>query len=111
MNGTLLYNEDSRLPGVFMKELDHIFTRLSKDDLLTRCLNGMTQNQNEAANEIWWSKCPKTKFCGARRVCIAVSETVAIFNTGAASKAMLMEMCAVTPGVNMLRALRQENIS
>lgn len=108
MNGTLLYNDGSRLPAAFMKEPDHIFTRLSKDDLLKRCLKG-TPNQNEAANGILWSKCPKTKFCGARRVRIAASETVAVFNTGAASKAVLMEMCGVTPGVNMLRALRQQD--
>ena len=65
--GTKLYNEDNRLPEVFMAELDPIFQRLSKDDLLNRCLKGITQNQNEAANGILWSKCPKTKFCGARR--------------------------------------------
>ena len=70
-DGTELYNEDNRLPEVFMAELHPIFQRLSKDDLLNRCLNGKTQNQNEAANGILWSKCPKTKFCGARRVRIA----------------------------------------
>jgi hypothetical protein len=61
---TQLYDEDNRLSEVFMDELDPILTRLSKDDLLIRCLKGITQNQNEAANGILWSKCPKTKFCG-----------------------------------------------
>ena len=66
--GTSLYNEDNHLSHVFMDQLQKIFTRLSNHDLLSRCLKGMTQNQNEAANGILWSKCPKTKFCGARRV-------------------------------------------
>ena len=34
---TKTYKEDNRLPDVFMKELDPIFTRLSKDELLSRC--------------------------------------------------------------------------
>ncbi|CAB3995288.1 Hypothetical predicted protein [Paramuricea clavata] len=71
-DGTKLYNEDNQLPEVFMKQLDPLFTRLSNDDLLRRCFKGMTQNRNEAANGVFWSKCPKTKFCGARRVGIAV---------------------------------------
>ena len=86
-----------------MDELDPIFTRLSKDDLLNRCLKGITQNQNEAANGILWSKCPKTKFCGVRRVCvpIAACETITLFNTGAASKAVTLDLCGVTPGVSL----------
>jgi hypothetical protein len=63
-NDTSTYNEDNRLPDLFMKELEPIFSRLSKGDLLNRCLKGMTQNQNEAANGMLWSRCPKTKFCG-----------------------------------------------
>ena len=91
-----------------MEELNPIFTRLSKDDLLSRCLQGLTQNQNESVNGQLWSRCPKTKFCGVRRVCIAVCET--IFNTGAASKAV-MDSCGVTPGSNMMRSLRQQDKS
>ena len=91
-DGTSLYDEDNRLPEVFMEQLDPIFTRLSKDELLSRCLKGMTQNQNESANGVLWFKCPKTKFCGARRVRIAVCETIAAFNTGAASKAVVMNL-------------------
>ena len=41
-DGITSYNEDNRLPEVFMGELDSVFTRLSKEDLLNRCLIGMT---------------------------------------------------------------------
>ena len=67
------------------------------------------QNQNEVANGMLWSKCPKTKFCGARRVRIAACETIAVFNTGAASKAVVMNLCGVTPGVQTMRALRKQD--
>ena len=102
-----LYNEDNRLPDVFMKELDIIFTRLSKDDLLNRFLKGMTQNQNVAG--MLWSRCSKTKFCGARRVRMAVCETNGIFNTGAGSLAEIMDMCGITPGANTIIALRKQD--
>ena len=109
-NGTSLYKEDNRLPEVFEKELDPIFKRLSNNELLTRCLKGLTQNQNEAINGILWSKCPKTRFCGSRKVRIAVCETVAEFNSGAASEAVLMRMCDISePGENSMRAFRSKD--
>ena len=107
---TSLYNEDNRLPEVFMKELQPIFTRLSSDALLNRCLQGMTQNQNEAVNGMLWSRCPKTRFCGVRRVRIAVCETVAVFNTGAGSKAAVMKLCGITsPGAQTMKAFREQD--
>ena len=51
----------------------------------------------------------KPVLCGERHVAIAVCETVGVFNTGAASKATLMQLCGVTPGRNMLKALRKED--
>jgi hypothetical protein len=40
---------------------------------------------------------------------IAVCETVGIFNTGAASKAVLMKSCGISPGSSMLEAFRKED--
>ena len=108
-DGTSTYSKDNRLPEVFMEEVEPIFSRLSKDDLLNRCLKGMTQNQNETANGMLWSRCPKTKFCGARRVRIAACETVTLFNTGTGSKAVVMELCGLAPGLNTMRALRLQD--
>ena len=39
LNGTSTYDESKRYLAVFMEELDPIFTRLSSDDLFSRCLN------------------------------------------------------------------------
>ena len=105
--------EDNPLPNVFMKELDPIVTRLSKDELLSRCLKGTTQNQNEAANGMSWSRCPKIKFCGARH-CVhscfmPVCETIGLFNTGVGSLAEIMGMCGITPGANTMKVLRQQD--
>ena len=54
---------------IFRKELKPLFTRLSSDELLKRCLKGVTQNQNEALNSILWKKCPKSVFfCGKQKL-------------------------------------------
>ena len=100
------YIEKKGLPHVFVEELTPLFTRLTEENLLNRCLQGLTQNQNEAANHLLWSKCPKTKFCGRQKILPAVSETIGEFNTGAASKAMVLKSSGVAPHHNMLSALR-----
>lgn len=91
------YKEDNHLPCVFIDELKPIFIRLTNDDLLKRCLQGQTQNRNESINGQLWSRCPKSRYCGKRRVVIAVCETVGVLNTGAASKASLLESCGISP--------------
>ena len=53
--GTSTYTEDTRLPAVFKTELKYIFDRLSDTNLLSRCLKGLTQNQNESINNMLWS--------------------------------------------------------
>lgn len=108
-NKTNTYDNSKRLPEVFMKELDPIFERLSEESLLTRCLQGLTQNQNESVNAQLWSKCSRTTFVGVRRVRIAVCETVTVFNTGAANKAVIMDLSGVNPGASMLKALREQD--
>ena len=61
IHGSKTYEGANRLPNVFLKELKPIFTRLSDDALLKRCLRGLTQNQNEGINGVLWANCPKTK--------------------------------------------------
>ena len=39
---------------------------------------------------------------------IAVCETVTVFNTGAANKAVIMDLSGVNPGRSMLKAMRQQ---
>ena len=48
------YSEKNRLPAVFADLLKPVFVDLTKDELLKRCLLGLTQNQNKALNNILW---------------------------------------------------------
>eukprot|EP00112_Aurelia_sp_Birch-Aquarium-sp1_P021080 Seg5580.2 transcript_id=Seg5580.2/GoldUCD/mRNA.D3Y31 product="hypothetical protein" protein_id=Seg5580.2/GoldUCD/D3Y31 len=103
------YSENGRLPNAFFKDLEPIFERLSQHELLSRCLMGLTQNQNESINGILWSQIPKTMFCGFAKVTIGVCETICVANTGAASKATIMQGMGMSPGKNMYEALRDED--
>lgn len=108
-NNTASYNNASRLPVAFIAELKPIFERLSNDNLLDRCLSGLTQNQNESINGLLWLHCPKTKFCGKSRVELAVAETTCEFNEGAGCKAVLLDAMNVSISANLLRGLRKED--
>lgn len=48
------YNHPSSLDKNVVKNLIRIYENLSKDDLLSRCLGGHTQNANESFN-LWRS--------------------------------------------------------
>ena len=101
------YDDGKRLPSVFFNELKPMFTRLSQKELLGRCLKGLTQNQHEAINGMLWRRCPKTKFCGKRKVELAVAETIIEFNSGAAGIASVQEASGVSISSNMMKAIRK----
>ena len=86
-NGT--YSENCRLPTVFKPELKHLFERLSDEERLKRCIQSLTQNQNESVNNILWTLCTKRTFCDA--------------------KTHVLQNCSCDPKVKMLTSLRKEN--
>ena len=79
------YDPSKRLPCIFADALKPIFTRLTNEDILQRCLKGFTQNQNESLNGTVWNRCPKTRFCGQQHVQVAVCEAVCQFKAGSGS--------------------------
>lgn len=100
------YSQYNRLPPVFYKLLLPIFERLSNDELLSRCEHGLTW-----LNNVLWSRCLKTKFCGVKKVSLTVSETVAYFNAGAATTALLMKKSGINPCEEALRTFRNKDQS
>jgi len=75
---SITYSNSKRLPEVFLAELLPIFSRLTADSLLDRCLQGLTQNQDESLNGLVWSICPKTRFFfqSVQLWCISYSSTL-----------------------------------
>ena len=76
------YKKRLSLPLPIKALLQPIFMDLSKDDLLSKCLHGKTQNNNESINNVIWKKCPKTTYVSRKHLEIAVNSAVIEFNDG-----------------------------
>ena len=70
------------LDSVFLDLLMPVFTRLSEHDLLVRCLNGFTQNQNESFNALIWKRCPKHLWRGPAQIEVGLNLAVLTWNGG-----------------------------
>ena len=105
------YHENNRLPSIFIKELKPIFEALTEGELLDRCLKGLTQNQNEALNGVLWSRCPKTRFVGRKRVILAVCEAINQFNSGAGNKVQILEEIGLPISAQAMFGFQKEDES
>ena len=110
INNTKTYSDKNMLSPAFYNGIKPIFEKLTNDDILERCQAGLTQNANESLHNVLWSKCPKNYFCGKERLNFAVNETITVFNSGAASKAMILEAAGVKQiGRRTYTCLRNED--
>jgi len=64
------------------KAVQKIYEDLTKEDLLSRCLGGFTQNANESLNAVVWTIAPKTISSGKSVVDIAANVAVILYNDG-----------------------------
>ena len=70
------------MPVAIHKVILPIFQNLCNDELLSRYLDGTTQNPNEAVNQIVWKKCPKDTFISKMILEIGAASAVITFNDG-----------------------------
>ena len=77
------YVEKPGLPIAVRNAIFHIFHDLSSEELLKKCLHGKTQNNNEAINNIIWTRLPKNIYIGWYTFQIGVASAVVSFNSGA----------------------------
>ncbi|XP_035825594.1 uncharacterized protein LOC118477666 [Aplysia californica] len=77
-----------------------VYTRLTDDELLSRCTGGNTQNANESVHSVIWARCPKHVFVGRQRLEIAVGLGVGEFNQGARATHYFLQELGLTIGVN-----------
>ena len=87
INGTQKYKNTINIPVYIFHIIKSIFQDLSKEELLSKCLNGQTQNTNEALNAIKWTRCPENIFVGRRTLEMEVNSVILNFNDG--SKGLL----------------------
>ena len=70
------------MPPTVIKHVKSVFDNLSTDELLTKCLHGKTQNQNESFNGTIWNKIPKTNYVAPEVFELSVLDVVVHFNIG-----------------------------
>lgn len=76
------YNHKPAMEKEIFVALKPVYTELSRDDLLQRCLGGFTQNANESFNATLWQMAPKTVHSGKSVVDIAADIAACNFNDG-----------------------------
>ena len=99
------YKHTNPLPVAVVDVMRPIYESLSDEKLLSRCVDGYTQNACESFNSVLWSMCPKEKFVGVDILQLAVCSAVCVFNDGRVSVKDLLEAVGVTCGKNHLEYL------
>ena len=74
-------------------KIQGIYTTMSDEKLLRKCLLQTTQNANEAIHSVIWARCPKHLFATKKRVEIATAVGIGEFNFG--SQSTKDYMCAL----------------
>ncbi len=106
-NKTKIHKPGPGLPDNITALIKPTYTRLSDDDLLKKCLDGKTQNQNESLNGMIWNRLPKTVFVGADVLNFGAYDAVAHFNIGnKAAENILLEL-GLIPGHIFNESLRK----
>ncbi|KAK3862706.1 hypothetical protein Pcinc_031463 [Petrolisthes cinctipes] len=72
----------SKIPFEHRQAILNVYTELTHDDLLKRCMKGETQNRNESLHSKLWMKAAKHKFVGLRRVNFVAQVVILDHNFG-----------------------------
>ena len=82
LTGKETYKSKVNLPAASKSAILPIFPDLSKDELLSKCLHGYTQNANEAPKKLIWQRCRKSAFVSKKTVDLAAASANLYFNDG-----------------------------
>jgi len=95
------------LPTDVLEAIEPIYNDLSNDVLLTRCLGGFTQNNNESLNQLIWKISPKSVGGTSTVVEIAANVAACIFNEGCFALLAFMEEMQISTGPSSHEWARQ----
>lgn len=90
--GTLAgYKHKPSLLNEVFDAIKPIYEDLSSDDLLTLCVGGFTQNNNESFNATVWSMAPKSSSSEKTVLDIVAHIAVCVFNNGLSGLMLIMQ--------------------
>ena len=108
-SSTKTYQHKTALPQAIVEVVKPIFEALIRDELLHRCLEGATQNQNESLNSVIWSFLSKETFAGLSSVETACAMAVSLFNNGAHTVSSIMQKCGLNSGQYCNEGMEKED--
>ena len=97
-SGKNQYKPGQGLPTEVVKHVKPIFQDLSNDDLLSKCLHGKTQNQNESFNAMIWNRLPKGTYVGFHQFQLGVYDAITHFNQGSLAVIETLKKMNLEPG-------------
>ena len=98
LDPNIKFTESAGLPVAVKNCIRPIFLDLSDDSLLSKCLHGKTQNNNESINQVIWKRCPKDVFVGRLTLEIGVASAVIGFNDGATGTLLVFDYLNIPYG-------------
>ena len=99
-NGTSDYQHDHPIPEAVADVIYPTFEALSDENLLSRCLHGGTQNQNEAINAMIWQRATKETHSSLPTVELATFLALCHFNDGAKAIICVLKELGIVPGTH-----------
>lgn len=99
------YKHTKSIPPAIMSAMKPIYRDLSKEDLLSKCTHGKTQNLNESFNHVLWSVLPKNIFIRMNTFSFGVYEAISSFNKGYQMKCEVLHRIGLKPGFFMVKAM------
>ena len=100
--GTTDYKHGKSLPMSVVTAIKPIYSRLSADELLVKCLDCKTQNQNESLNGMIWNRLPKQVFIQSDVLQLGVYDAISHFNLGACAAIKTLEQMEINAGEHCL---------
>ena len=107
--GRSFINQAKVLIKTIIKYIKPIFVDLCEDELLKKCSDCKTQNQNESFNGTVWNRLRKTTYVGYRQFALGVYDAVAVFNNGRKASIDLHENMNMRPGFFTRQGCRKQN--
>lgn len=81
---------------------------MTSDEMMQKCMRGLTQNRNEHIHSRIWRLCPKHRPATKRMVDFATATAVSIFNVGYL-KSNLADSLGIKSSASMLKYLAKKD--
>ena len=98
LNNTSTYKEKPDIPAIIREAIRPVFISLSDEELLSKCLHGKTQNNNESLNGLIWKRCLKDVFVGRTTLELGVASAIISFNNGLGGVVKVFSELNISPG-------------